>query len=121
MAGVTGFSEGFVTNRFHRATGGTKGGHGLYFDPILSQAKAALSLEDAAPSTATVNRVNISVAISLCIIAGCGSFAAVCIDSLVIPSLLTFDAGLFGVRGNLQPSYWLGPRISKSTTLGVSL
>lgn len=33
MAGATGFSEGFVTNRFHRATGGTKGGHGLYFDP----------------------------------------------------------------------------------------
>lgn len=33
MAGATGFSEGFVTNRFHRAKGGAKGGHGLYFDP----------------------------------------------------------------------------------------
>jgi hypothetical protein len=33
MAGATGFSEGFVTNRFHRARGGVKGGHGLYFDP----------------------------------------------------------------------------------------
>jgi len=33
MAGATGFSEGFITNRFHRAKGGVKGGHGLYFDP----------------------------------------------------------------------------------------
>ncbi|WP_145215453.1 hypothetical protein [Planctomycetes bacterium TBK1r] len=33
MAGATGFSEGFVTNRFHKAKGGVRGGHGLYFDP----------------------------------------------------------------------------------------
>jgi hypothetical protein len=39
MAGVTGFSEGLVRNRFHRATGGTKGGHGLYFDPEFVKQK----------------------------------------------------------------------------------
>ncbi len=50
MAGVTGFSEGFVTNRFHRATGGTKGGHGLYFDPDFVKGKwRPFLLEDSAP------------------------------------------------------------------------
>lgn len=33
MAGATGFVEGFVTNRFHRAIDGQKGGHSLYFHP----------------------------------------------------------------------------------------
>ncbi len=39
MAGATGFSEGFVTNRFHRAVGGKKGGHSLYFDPRFVKEK----------------------------------------------------------------------------------
>ncbi len=51
MAGVTGFSEGFVTNRFHRATGGTKGGHGLYFDPEFVNAKwRPFLIDDVAPA-----------------------------------------------------------------------
>ena len=51
MAGATGFSEGFVTNRFHRAVGGTKGGHGVYFDPkfVLEKWKPFL-IDDLAPS-----------------------------------------------------------------------
>jgi hypothetical protein len=50
MAGATGFSEGFVTNRFHRATGGAKGGHGLYFDPdfVVNKWRPFL-IDDAAP------------------------------------------------------------------------
>jgi hypothetical protein len=51
MAGATGFSEGFVTNRFHRAIGGTKGGHGLYFDPEFVRKKwRPFLIDDVAPS-----------------------------------------------------------------------
>jgi len=39
MAGVTGFSESFVTNRFHRSQSGASGGHGLYFDPLFVKEK----------------------------------------------------------------------------------
>ncbi len=50
MAGATGFSEGFVTNRFHRATGGASGGHSLYFDPdFVKQKWKPFLIEDEAP------------------------------------------------------------------------
>lgn len=50
MAGSTGFSEGFITNRFHRAKGGIKGGHGLYFDPdFVNEHWRPFLINDAAP------------------------------------------------------------------------
>lgn len=51
MAGATGFSEGFVTNRFHRSIGGQKGGHGLYFDPeFVVRNWRPFLIDDVAPS-----------------------------------------------------------------------
>jgi hypothetical protein len=50
MAGATGFLEGFVTNRFHRAIDGRKGGHGLYFHPNFVKAYwRPFLIEDIAP------------------------------------------------------------------------
>lgn len=51
MAGATGFSEGFVTNRFLLAMGGAKGGHGLYFDSKFVQTYwRPFLIEDVAPT-----------------------------------------------------------------------
>lgn len=51
MAGASGFSEGFITNRFFKATDGTKGGHGLYFDPqFVLQHWRPFLIEDKAPA-----------------------------------------------------------------------
>jgi hypothetical protein len=50
MAGATGFSEGFVTNRFHKAVGGSSGGHSLYFDPqFVVQKWKPFLINDEAP------------------------------------------------------------------------
>ena len=50
-AGATGFSEGFVTNRFHRARGGASGGHGLYFNPdFVTEKWRPFLIEDAEPA-----------------------------------------------------------------------
>ena len=46
MAGTTGFSEGFVTNRFHRINGG---GHSLYFDKSFVREKWRPFLIDDVP------------------------------------------------------------------------
>ncbi len=49
--GATGFSEGFVTNRFHRARGGASGGHGLYFNPdFVTEKWRPFLIEDAEPA-----------------------------------------------------------------------
>lgn len=51
MAGATGFSEGFIVNRFHKAIDGTKGGHGLYFSPeFVRQHWRPFLIEDQPPS-----------------------------------------------------------------------
>lgn len=51
MAGATGFSEGFIVNRFHKAMDGTKGGHGLYFSPdFVRQHWRPFLIEDQPPS-----------------------------------------------------------------------
>ncbi|WP_145273510.1 hypothetical protein [Planctomycetes bacterium SV_7m_r] len=51
MAGATGFSEGFIVNRFHKSVDGLKGGHGLYFSPeFVRQHWRPFLIEDQAPS-----------------------------------------------------------------------
>lgn len=50
MAGATGFSEGFIVNRFHKSVDGLKGGHGLYFSPeFVRQHWRPFLIEDQPP------------------------------------------------------------------------
>lgn len=50
MAGVTGFSETHVTNRFHRGKNGGPGGHSLYFENEFVRTKwRPFLIDDAAP------------------------------------------------------------------------
>ena len=48
MAGSVGFSEEYVTNRFHRGRDASPGGHSLYFDPkFISEKWKPFLIEDA--------------------------------------------------------------------------
>ena len=49
MAGAVGFSEEYVTNRFHRGKDGSPGAHSLYFDPIFVEREWRPFLVDDAP------------------------------------------------------------------------